>query len=168
MAPLQLPGNYYGTEVFQLNTNLLAKVLELTTDTVLIDSDPMMVYRKKYPFAPGNAAPTIVQCDVATSDVWFTGSLLSEGFDNITSVWTNGTGKYCTTAEEDNATLEAALRAHHAGKVDYWRFILLRSVSDFDRESPIGGDTAYENLFSDSGAFVPSLQNLHVASAPII
>jgi len=46
MAPLQLPGNYYGTEVFQLNTNLLAKVLELTADTVLIDSDAMKVYRK--------------------------------------------------------------------------------------------------------------------------
>jgi purine nucleoside permease len=63
------------------------------------------------------------------------------------------------TAEEDNATLEALLRATLAGLVDFSRIIVMRSGSDFDRPPP--GMSAYDNLFSDAGGFEPSLINLY-------
>ena len=52
---------------------------------------------------------------------------------NLTSVLTNGTGSYATTAQEDNAVLETLVRAHKAGFADYGRAILYRTASDFDR-----------------------------------
>ena len=40
------------------------------------------------------------------------------------------------TAQEDNATFEAMLRAHKAGLMDFSRVILMRTASDFDRPPP--------------------------------
>jgi len=37
------------------------------------------------------------------------GTLLAEAFGNYTTLVTNGTGVYATTAQEDNATLEGIL-----------------------------------------------------------
>ncbi|EJU00210.1 purine nucleoside permease [Dacryopinax primogenitus] len=153
-APDMYPGmsNWYGTEVFELNTNLLARVMDVVKDVKLNDTADAAA------FAPANLPPTIVQCDVATSDVWFSGAMLSEAMGNITEIWTNGTGKYCTTAEEDNATLESAVRAHLAGMVDYSRFILLRTVSDFDRQPP--NVTAYDSLTGPQGGFEVAITNI--------
>jgi purine nucleoside permease len=77
--------------------------------------------------------PRTDSSDVSTSDVWFSGHLLSEAVGNYTSLWTNGTGNYAFTAEEDNATFEAMIRAHKAGRMDFSRVILMRTASDFDR-----------------------------------
>lgn len=46
---------------------------------------------------------------------------------------TNGTGTYCATAQEDNATSESLVRATKEGLADFSRLIILRTASDFDR-----------------------------------
>ncbi len=105
-------------------------------------------------------------CDVATADVFFTGLLLSEAIENTTRLFTNGSGVYCTTAQEDNATLEALLRGaiHHL--VDFSRIILMRSASDFDR--PYAGQAALTNLLSAQGGFEPAIENLYLAGVQVI
>jgi len=108
----------------------------------------------------------LVKADPLTSDVWFSGTLFSEAFGNYTTLITNGSGIYGYTAEEDNATLEALLRAALAGLVDFSRIIVMRSGSDFDRPPP--GLTAYDNLFTNVGAFLPSLANLYNVGSKII
>lgn len=40
------------------------------------------------------------------SDAYFAGNLLAETWGNYTTYMTKGEGKYATTAQEDNATLE--------------------------------------------------------------
>lgn len=44
------------------------------------------------------------------SDAYFAGNLLAETWGNYTDLMTKGEGKYATTAQEDNATLEAMVR----------------------------------------------------------
>jgi purine nucleoside permease len=100
----------YGTEVYELSTPLLARVMDLTKNVKLNDSATAIAYRSKFDYAPANLPPSVVQCDVATSDVYYAGTLLSESFGNFTKLMTNGTGKYCMTAQEDNATLESLVR----------------------------------------------------------
>jgi purine nucleoside permease len=58
------------------------------------------------------------------------------------------------------------LRATLAGLVDFSRIIVMRSGSDFDRQPP--GLTAYDNLFTDVGAFLPSLANLYNVGVLIV
>lgn len=99
--------------------------------------------------------------------VYYSGTLLSTAFGNYTHLVTNGSAVYCTTAQEDNATLEAMLRAAVDGLVDFARIIIMRTASDFDRPYP--GEAATYNLFyADQGGFDPALQNIYLAGREVI
>lgn len=80
---------------------------------------------------------------------------------------TNGTGVYCSTAQEDNATLEAMLRAATSGLVDFSRMIVMRTLSDFDRPW-YGGPATYNLFYADQGAFEPAIQNIYLAGIEVV
>jgi len=170
VVPDQYPSTIYGTEVFELNVNLRDKALSLAQSAVLNDSSDAVAYRAMYNASDTTAAngpPSVVACDGATSDVYYSGNILSGAFDNLTTLLTNGTGKYCTTAQEDNATLEAMVRATVDGLVDFARIICMRSASDFDRPPP-GISAAYHLFYAAQGGFEPALLNLYLCGQPII
>lgn len=118
-------------------------------------------------YAAGSKGPSVLGCDVATSDVYYSGTHLSEAFENTTQIWTNGSGVYCTTAQEDNATLEAILRAAQHNLTDYSRVIVMRTASDFDRPPP--GTSEIQNLlYADQGGFGPAIQNIYLAGIKVV
>lgn len=49
--------------MFELNTNLLDRVMNLTQGIKLNDSSVAQEYRKKFDFAPANEAPVVTSCD---------------------------------------------------------------------------------------------------------
>ena len=135
------------------------------------DSSAAIAYRAKYAsaesYAAGTRGPSVVACDVATSDVYYSGALLSEAFANTSSLLTNGSAVYCTTAQEDNASLEALLRAAMHKRVDFARVIVMRTASDFDRPYP--GEAPSENLFwADQGGFEPAIANIYAAGIKVV
>ncbi|BGP19326.1 hypothetical protein JCM10213v2_007415 [Rhodosporidiobolus nylandii] len=168
-APGELPAvaDLYGTEVFELNTNLLDRALNLTKDLTLNSSTTADSYRQKFDFAPANQPPKVSQGDVLCSDAYFAGTLLAETWGNYTKLMTNGSATYATTAQEDNATLEAMVRAHKAGLVDYSRIALLRTASDFDR-APHASDDAYTAFEAEQGGFAPAIENILIAGRPFV
>ena len=129
-----------------------------------------MAYRTNYASTPGYKAgsqpPSVVACDTATSDVYFTGALLSEAFENTTSLLTNGSGIYCSTEQEDTATLEALLRAAASKSVDFSRIIVMRTASDFDR--PYASQSVLDNLVNGFQGFEPSIQNIYLAGVKVV
>lgn len=143
---------------------------EMAQQATLNDSAEAVAYRANYVsdlYALGAAEPAVYECDVATSDVYFSGTTLSEGFGSYTSLITNGSGVYCTTAQEDNATGEALLRAALAKLVDFSRIIIMRTASDFDR--PALGQAATTNLsWADQGAFGPAVENIYRAGIKVV
>ncbi|WVQ75501.1 hypothetical protein IAR50_005126 [Cryptococcus sp. DSM 104548] len=159
--------NIYGTEVYELNTNLRDAVMAFTDGVELKDGETAAAYRAKFDYAPANAPPAIFYGDVSTSDVYFAGDLLAEAFGNITSQWTNGTGQYALTAQEDNATFEAMVRAHMARKLDFSRVVLMRTASDFDR-APLASDDAVTAFLAEQGGYTPAIENIYVAGLPIV
>ncbi|KAI0088039.1 purine nucleoside permease [Irpex rosettiformis] len=169
-APTQFPTSIYGTEVFELNDNLRQLAISFAKTATLFDDDASKSYRAHYAsnsaFAIGAAGPSIVACDTATSDQFWSGELLASAFENATRLFTNGQGTYCTTQQEDNATLEALLRAAIAGRVDFSRIITMRSGSDFDR--PFAGQTVLQNLLVGFPGIAPSLANLRLAGLPVV
>lgn len=171
-APDQYPVNLYGTEVFELNADLRSMAVSLARTATLADSPTAEAYRANYNTTNGiyNAAlapPSVVECDSSTSDVFFHGTYMGEGFANFTTLVTNGTGAYCITAQEDNASMEALLRTSYHNLTDFSRIIALRTASNFDREYP--GQTAYQSLFdSDSGGYELSLANIYNAGIKIV
>lgn len=170
-APSEYPQNIYGTEVFELNAALRDAAIAFASSATLNDSDAAIAYRAKYApqadYQAATANPSIVACDVATSDVYYSGALLSEAFENITTLFTNGTGQYCTTAQEDNATLEALTRAARANLTDFSRIIVMRTASDFDRPYPEESPT--QNLFYfEQGGFGPAIENIFLAGSRVV
>lgn len=130
--PFEYPTMSYGTEVFELNEKLRDVAHDFASRAKLDDSKGPIEYRSKY-VVPGNVykqatnPPSVIKCDTATSDVYYSGQRLAESFESTMKVWTNGTGKLCMTAQEDNAVLEGLLRGGIEGLVDFARVILLRA-----------------------------------------
>lgn len=130
--PFEYPSIIYGTEVFELNEALRDVAANLAGTATLSDSRETNTYRLRYAgmgrdFAPGVRPPAVIKCDAATSDVYYSGTLLSSAFEKTSVVWTNGSAKYCMSAQEDNATLEVLVRAAVAGLVDFGRVIVMRA-----------------------------------------
>ncbi|KUJ09581.1 purine nucleoside permease [Mollisia scopiformis] len=172
-APDQYPTSIYGTEVFEVNEALRAIAVKYASTAKLNDSSAAVAYRAHYASADttiyeaATKAPGIIECDVATSDVYYSGALLGEAFENTTTLFTNGSGIYCMTAQEDNATLEAMVRAAIRKAVDFSRIIVMRTASDFDR--PYFGESVEDNLFyADQGGFEPAIQNIYLAGTPVV
>ncbi|KAF7341069.1 Purine nucleoside permease [Mycena sanguinolenta] len=171
-GPGDFPGTFYGTEVFEVNDALRQLAFSAAQMAQLNDTEAAIQLRAQYAaspdFAPANnvSGPSVVLCDTATSDNFWDGALLGEAFENTTKVFTNQTGVYCSTQQEDNATLEALLRGALSGLVDFSRVIVMRTTSDFDRQPP--GETALEQVLGPSPGHTPAVANLHLAGVEVV
>ncbi|KAJ5807944.1 hypothetical protein N7474_009213 [Penicillium riverlandense] len=170
--PGQYPLSIYGTEVFEVNADLRTMVAHLARQATLSDSAAAKEYRahyatKDHQYKAATLAPGVVECDVATSDVYYSGNILGSAFANTTKLLTNGTGDYCATAQEDNATLEALLRSSARNLTDFSRIIVMRTASDFDRPYP-GSSAAYNLLHANQGGFEPAIQNIYHAGIKVV
>lgn len=100
-SPSEYPTSIFGTEVFEVNDALKKLAVGFAKTATLNDSTDAVAYRANYAttemYAAAAAPPSIVECDVATSDVYYSGTLLSEAFENTTTLFTNGSGVYCST-----------------------------------------------------------------------
>ncbi|KAE9394249.1 purine nucleoside permease [Gymnopus androsaceus JB14] len=169
-SPDQYPQSIYGTEVFELNSDLRTIAVNFAKTATLNDSAAAQELRALYASVPayalGAAPPAVTECDTTTSDVQWSGALLAEAFENTTSLFTNGTAVYCSNQQEDNATLEVLLRATLAGLVDFSRIIVMRTATAFDRQ--YNGETAAANLFGDAPGFEPSVLNIYLAGVKVV
>lgn len=187
--PHEYPFITYGTEVFELNARLQDEAYDLASKAELSDADGPRQYRSLYvrmgeSYMAASRPPSVVKCDTATSDVYYSGSRLSEAFENTTSVWTNGTGVYCMSAQEDNALLEVLVRAAIEKLVDFERVIVLRSGmtldvilrgnvllitsgSNFDR-APLNRSDLEHLTDSQQNGFSIAIDNIYNAGVKIV
>jgi len=166
-APDEYPVFIYGTEAFELNEKLRDRALALASTATLLDAPLAAEYRKLYPNAPANEPPKVFAGDTTTSDVFFHGEILCEAFNVYVDLLTNGSGKYCMTAQEDAATAEALVRTAKYGLVDFSRFIVMRTAANFDRPPP-GQSAMQQLLYVDQGAFFLSTLNIYQAGIKIV
>ncbi|KAI0028790.1 purine nucleoside permease [Vararia minispora EC-137] len=186
--PSQFPGGYfpqgtsgpdmyplviYGTEVFELNDALRQRAIAFARTAVLNDTADAQAYRAKYAaepaFAAAVAAPSVIACDSATADTFWTGSLLATDVERTVKLLTNDSGTYCTAQQEDNAALAALLRGALAGRVDFGRIVEMRTGSNFDRPPP--GMSALDGLLfgmTVGPGFQVSLENIYLAGVKVV
>ncbi|KAL0571244.1 hypothetical protein V5O48_010714 [Marasmius crinis-equi] len=169
-APDQYPRAIYGTEVFEVNDALRHIAFDFAQKAKLNDTKAAQDYRSNYAPTPSFSIaarpPSFALCDTVTADAFWAGTLLAEAFENTTTSWTNGTGVYCTTQQEDNATLESLMRGTISGLTDFSRVIIMRTISDFDR--PYAGQSAADSLFADQAGFDIGVANLYRAGVQVV
>lgn len=168
--PWSYPGNVYGTEVFELNEKLRDRAVELAESVPLNNgTDQNAKNRLLYDQEAARALPSVVKCDVLTSDNYFTGNVLGDYFAYYASLMTNGSAQYCSTAQEDNASLEALTRLDKAGLVDFSRIVVMRTISDFTRPPPSrANDTVAWFNDPQSGGASAAFENLPIAGIPFV
>lgn len=164
------PGNVYGSEVFELNENLLNRAYKLASNATLdAGSNITAAFRALYPDLKASSLPGVEKCDGLTSDSYFTGNVMGDYFDYFAKLMTNGSATYCATAQEDNASLEAFLRAAKFGLVDFERIIVMRTISDFARPPPsMADDVLYFFNEAEQAGSAPAFANLFNAGLPIV
>jgi len=168
-GPDEVPRFDYRTELFTLNEALLQQAIALSQSVALEDSQDLRDYRRHYPAAPANQPPSVIQCDTLSADTWWSGNHLGEYARRWTRLLTGGKGVYCTSQQEDNATLNVLTRGTQSGLVDFNRVAVLRSGSDFDRPYPHQG--VLESLKAQRalpGAGRVSTVNLVHAGMPLV
>ncbi|KAI1383936.1 putative purine nucleoside permease [Hypoxylon trugodes] len=191
-SPDEYPSIIYGTEVMEVNENLRDVAANFAKRAELITSEGAGNYCAKYAdsgdiYAAATEKPGVISCDTATSDVYFSGTLLSEAFENTTKSWTNQSAlTYCVSAQEDTAVLNALLRAAITDIVDFSRIVVMRTGenssfdkswnrkltknakgSDFDRPPP--SVSAFDHLrIQDQNGFDIAVENLYLAGVEIV
>lgn len=153
--------------MFELNVHLRNKALGLARTANLSDSATAQAYRANYAKGPALRAPSVFKGDTETSDTYWHGAVLGDAFEEYFMRVTNGSGKYCMTAQEDAAIMEVMVRGAVAKLVDLERIVVMRATSNFDRGYP-GETAAHSLLFDVSGGFSISLANLYNAGRPIV
>jgi purine nucleoside permease len=148
-------------EVYTLNAELVGWAFELTRNVTLADSDDLRKARARFAGFPNAVRPPFVaRGDTMSASTFWHGSKMEEWANAWTKYYTGGKGNYMVAAMEDSGTLQALTFLSHAGRVDLQRVLVLRTVSNFDREPP--GTSAADSLksmaFGNYSAYLPALE----------
>lgn len=148
-------------EIYTLNPQLVSWAFDLTKDTPLADNETIQKSRARFAGFPNALRPPFVaRGDTISASTFWHGARMDEWANQWTRYFTNGQGNYMISAMEDSGTLQSLTFLSRWGKVDLQRVLVLRTVSNYDRQAP--GSTAAESLKSMTegiySAYRPALE----------
>ena len=136
-TPFEQPMNLARAGVFATNPGLTAWALALTRDTELRDSDDLKKFRSRFAGFPNALRPPFVtRGDQVTASTFWHGSKMEEWANEWAKYYSDGKANYMVCGMEDSGTLQALTFLNQAGRVDFERVLVLRTVSNYDREAP--------------------------------
>jgi purine nucleoside permease len=158
-------------EMYTLNASLVDWAYRLTRDTPLKDSDQMKASRARFTGFPNALKPPFVaKGDTMSSSTFWHGTRLDAWANEWTRYYTEGKGNYMISAMEDSGTLQALTFLSQAKRVDPDRVLVLRTVSNYDREAP--GSTPAESLkglvTGSYSAYMPALEAAQIVGDRVV
>jgi purine nucleoside permease len=158
--PFEPPATALDGQVYALNPQLTDWAFGLTKDTPLPDTDRLQEVRKQFDGAEAQHPPFVMEGDEVSSSTYWHGKLSDAWATEWMDYFTGGQGKFVTTAMEDTGTLQSLRYLANAGRVDWQRILVLRTVSNYDQQPR--GMTAAESLarqrIGTYSAYLPSLE----------
>lgn len=161
--PFEQPAEALEGQFYTLNADLTQWAFNLTRGVSLDDSDQLKESRSHFAGTAAQRAPFVTLGDEISSSTYWHGKL----FDTWAAQWvpyfTGGKGEFATTAMEDTGTLQSLEYLARAGRVDANRVLVLRTVSNYDRQPD--GLTAAESLARQRigayAAYRPALESAY-------
>jgi purine nucleoside permease len=159
--PYEQPASNDNGEMYTLNPDLVGWALNLTKTVPLADSDDLRKYRSRFVGFPNAQKPPFVTSgDTISGSTFWHGALMNHWANAWASYLTQGKGNYKIAGMEDTGTMQALTFLSHAGRVDLNRVLVLRTVSNYDRQAP--GSTAAASLGDmaayNYSAYMPALE----------
>ena len=158
-------------ELYTLNPDLVSWAFRLTKEVPLPDNDSLRTARARFTGFPNALKPPfITRGDTMSSSTFWHGSKMDEWANAWTRYYTAGKGNYMIAGMEDTGTLQALTFLNQAGRADLQRVLVLRTVSNFDREPP--GMTAADSLKTmiagSYSAYLPALDAAQIVGDKIV
>ena len=162
--------NVYG-EFYILNPGLVVWAFRLTQDIALADSDALRKSRARFTGFPNALKPPFVaRGDILSASTFWHGSKMEEWANAWTRYYVGGTGNYMVAAMEDSGTLQALTFLNQAGRVDLRRVLVLRTVSNYDREAPgvPVAESLQEMVSGNYSAYLPALEAAQIVGDKVV
>jgi purine nucleoside permease len=168
--PFEDPAAALAGQVYGLNQTLAAWAFQLTRSTPLADSDHLKEIRGNFDGAAAARPPFVTMGDELSSSRYWHGKLFDAWAAQWLPYFTSGQGEFDTTAMEDSGTLQSLEYLAKAGRVDNHRVMVLRTVSNYDRQPR--GMTAAESLATQRigkySGYLPSLEAAYTVGHVVV
>jgi purine nucleoside permease len=158
--PFESPAEPLPGQVYVLNASLVQWAFNLTRNINLGDSDNIKQIRSNFDGAFAQRPPFVTIGDELSSSTYWHGQLFDAWAAQWVPYFTGGKGVFATTAMEDTGTLQSLEFLAHTGRVDFNRVLVLRTVSNYDRQ-PRGmsaADSLARQRIGAYAAYLPSLE----------
>jgi purine nucleoside permease len=134
------------------------------------DSDKLREIRTGFDGTAAQRPPFVMLGDEISGSTYWHGKLLDAWAAAWVPYFTNGQGQFVTSAMEDTGTLLSLKSLAAASRVDSNRVLVLRTVSNFDRQPE--GMTASESLarqrIGTYSAYLPSLEAAYTVGHVVV
>jgi purine nucleoside permease len=158
-------------ELYTLNLSFVNWAFSLTKGAMLPDTDQIKRSRARFQGFPNAQKPPFVATgETISGSTFWHGARMDAWANAWTSYYTGGKGNYMISAMEDTGTMQSLTFLKNAGRVDLNRLLVLRTVSNFDREAP--GSTPAESLKGLVGgaysAYMPALDAAQIVGGKVV
>ena len=158
-------------ELYTLDPTLVDWAYRLTKNLPLADTSAIRSARARFTgFPNAQRPPFVTRGDTISSSTFWHGTRMDTWANQWVQYFTGGKGNFLIAGMEDTGTMQALTFLSHAGRVDLRRVLVLRTVSNYDREAP--GTTAAESLKGLVGgvysAYMPALEAAHSVGAAVV
>lgn len=170
-TPYEQPMNRARAGLFAANPELTAWAFALTRDVPLADTDDLKKFRARFTGFPNALRPPFVtRGDEVTASTFWHGSKMEEWANTWARYYGGGQANYMVCGMEDSGTLQALTFLHEARRVDLQRVLVLRTVSNYDREAP--GVSVADSLKALSAgnysAYFPALDAAEIVGDKVV
>jgi purine nucleoside permease len=158
----------WGVNALRVNPTLVQRAVRSSETATLLDDARAQAARARYPQEMAKRAPSVVVCSSLSGATYWHGPRMSEWASWWVGHWTEGTGRYCVTDEEDFAVFSMLQRLSSEGRVDVDRVLVLRGAGNFDQPHP--GQSTVESLRMKTDDTDPELaiENVWRVARPMI
>jgi len=167
--PFEDPAAPQDGQVYALNPSLVDWAYGLTRATPLADTDKLKQARTGYTGAAAQP-PSVLEGDELSASTFWYGRKMDAWAAQWVPYFTGGKGVFTTTAMEDSGILQSLQFLSIAGRADFNRVLVLRTVSNFDQPPP-GVSTVDTFIRQRSGglaAYMPSLESAYAVGHVVV
>ncbi len=168
--PFESPVAPRENQVFALNPTLTQWAYNLTKDISLGDTNTLKAVRLNFDGAAAQLPPHVLLGDEISASTFWHGKLLDAWASQWMTYFTDGKGRFATSAMEDTGSLLTLKGLAAQGRVDYNRVLVLRTVSNFDQQPH--GMSAAESLSRQRigaySAFLPALESAYTVGHAVV
>jgi purine nucleoside permease len=158
--PFEPPAKPLPGQVYALNATLADWAFQLTTNVPLADTNRLKQARAGFSGTAAQRPPFVTIGDEISGSRYWHGKLMDTWAAEWMRYFTDGKGQFATTAMEDTGTLQSLQFLANAGRVDWSRILVLRTVSNYDQQPRYldAAQSLARQRIGNYSAYLPALE----------